>query len=278
MDEQRMARAVIEQKLREGAAVMDATGETIGNAAGYDMQEGYLVVSGGTLFAESVRVPLSAIRDTGASGLYLSGGKDKLLREYGAASAASASGAASAAGPVTGAAAPTGAAGTLQPGGVQAAPQASAVDAAATGGSADAAGEIRVPVYEEDLVVGTRVEETGRVHLHKEVVQEQESIPVTVRHEEVTVERVPVTGPASAADLTDAFREETIEVPVMGEEAIVGKQAHVVEEVRLHKDVTQEQETVSDTVRKERVIVEGVAEGTTGTGTVRRDADRLMDR
>ena len=276
MDEQRMARAVIEQKLREGAAVMDATGETIGNAAGYDMQEGYLVVSGGTLFAESVRVPLSAIGDTGASGLYLSGGKDELLREYGAASAASASGAASAAGPVTGAAAPTGAAGTLQPGGVQAAPQASAVDAAATGGSADAAGEIRVPVYEEDLVVGTRVEETGRVHLHKEVVQEQESIPVTVRHEEVTVERVPVTGPASAADLTDAFREETIEVPVMGEQAIVGKQAHVVEEVRLHKDVTQEQETVSDTVRKERVIVEGVAQGT--TGPVRREADQLTDR
>ncbi len=60
----------------------------------------------------------------------------------------------------------------------------------------------------------------------------------------------------------------------------MGKQAHVVEEVRLHKDVTQEQETVRDTVRKERVSVEGVAEDTTGTGTgtVRREADQLTDR
>jgi len=35
--------------------------------------------------------------------------------------------------------------------------------------------------------------------------------------------------------------------------------------VRLHKDVTQEREQVSDMVRKERVVVEGVdTTGTTG--------------
>jgi stress response protein YsnF len=46
----------------------------------------------------------------------------------------------------------------------------------------------------------------------------------------------------------------------MGEEAIVGKQAHVVEEVRLHKDDTQEQQQVTGSVRKERVVVDEMDE------------------
>jgi len=117
---------------------------------------------------------------------------------------------------------------------------------------------INVPVFEEQLVVGKQRQETGRVHLHKEVVTEQQSIPVTLRHEEVTVERGAFTGQASEVDLKNAFQDQDFEVKVMGEEAIVGKQAHVVEEVRLHKDETQEQQQVTGSVRKERVVVEDV--------------------
>jgi uncharacterized protein (TIGR02271 family) len=96
-------------------------------------------------------------------------------------------------------------------------------------------------------------------------VQEQETVLVTLRREEVTVERVPVMGQARQTDRTDAFRSQDIEAPVMGEEAVVGTQVRETEEVRLHKDVTQEREQVSDTVRKERVVVEGVdTTGTTG--------------
>jgi len=134
---------------------------------------------------------------------------------------------------------------------------------------------IAVPVYEEDLVVGTRQEETGRVHLHlrKEVVQEQETVPVTLRREEVTVERVPVTGQARQTDRTDAFRSQDIEAPVMGEEAVVGTQVRETEEVRLHKDVTQEQAQVTDTVREERVVIKGV-DSTGTTGAISRHARR----
>ncbi len=120
--------------------------------------------------------------------------------------------------------------------------------------------DIRVPVYEEEMVVGKRQEQVGDVHLRKEVVQEQESIPVTLRHEEVTVERVPVTEQASQADLQHAFQDQDIEVPVMGQEAVVGKQTQEVEEVRLHKGAVQEQQQVSGTVRKERVTVDGTDE------------------
>jgi len=118
--------------------------------------------------------------------------------------------------------------------------------------------DVRVPVYEEELVVGKRQEEEGRVHLHKEVMSEQETVPVTLQREEVTVERVPFTGTVDPNAAQTAFQGQDIDVPVMGEEAVVSKQAHEVEEVRLHKQATEEQQQVSDTVRRERMVVDGV--------------------
>jgi len=128
----------------------------------------------------------------------------------------------------------------------------STADTTMTGGDKD----VRVPVVEEELVAGKRAVEAGRVHLRKDVVEEQQSVSVPVTREEVHVERVPVSGDSSVT-ATDAFQERDIDVPVMGEEVVVDKRAHVVEEVRLHKDVVQDSKEVSDTVRKERVYVDG---------------------
>ncbi len=138
-------------------------------------------------------------------------------------------------------------------------PGANRVDTTAT---SDA--DIRVPVVEEELVVGTRQEEFGRVHIHRDVVQEQQSVDVPLQRERVTVERVQVSG-ATDANLGEAFQEQDIDVPVMGEEAVVGKRVREVEEVRLHKEAVTEQQQVSDTVRKERVIVDGVDDQQTMT-------------
>ncbi len=260
---QRTSRAVIEQKLSESATVMDATGETIGVVTGYDMQGGSMDVGAGMLFAEETRIPLDAIGDTGASGLYLRGTKDELARQYGGAGAPPA--------PVAGT--PVETTRRAQP----------VAQASVAGGAPDqvtdrmaatdrtmrqADDDIRVPVYEEELVVGKRQEQVGDVHVHKDVVQEQESVPVTLRHEEVTVERVPITGQASQADLQNAFQDQDIDVPVMGEEVVVGKQVREVEEVRLHKQASEEQQQVSDTVRRERVVVDGVDQQQGATGAV----------
>ncbi len=255
---QRTSRAVIEQKLSQNATVMDATGETIGVVSGYDMQGGYMDVGGGMLFADETRIPLDAIGDTGASGLYLRGTSDELTQQYGGGGATTAS-----------SVAPTAPAPVAMDVPAQAADRAPTADQ--TVRQADT-NDIRVPVYEEELVVGKRQEQVGDVRLHKEVVQEQETVPVTLRREEVTVERVPVAGQASEADIANAFQGQDIEVPVMGEEAVVSKQAREVEEVRLRKQTTEEQQQVSGTVRRERVVVDGVdQQGTTGT-TGARDA------
>jgi len=121
-----------------------------------------------------------------------------------------------------------------------------------------AEGDIRVAVYEEELTVGTRPTQIGDVRLRKEVVTAQQSVPVMLRHEEVTVERVPFTGTVDPNATQHAFQDQDIDIPLIGEQAVTGKTVREVEEVRLRKDTTRAQEQVTDTVRKERVTVDEV--------------------
>jgi len=118
-------------------------------------------------------------------------------------------------------------------------------------------GEVRVPVMEERLAVGKRDVELGEVEVRKEVTAEQVNVPVDVTREEVHVERVDVADrPIAAGDMPDAFKEGTIRVPVRGEEVVAQKQAVVTGEVVIERERTTETQTISDTVRKERVEVD----------------------
>jgi uncharacterized protein (TIGR02271 family) len=123
-----------------------------------------------------------------------------------------------------------------------------------------------IEVVEEDLQVGKRAVETGgvRVTSHmREVPVEEE---VRLREEHVQVERRPVNRPATAADM-NAFRDQTIEVTETNEEAVIAKEARVVEEIHVRKDVDERVEKVRDTVRRTEVDVEPMATGTRTTYT-----------
>lgn len=118
-------------------------------------------------------------------------------------------------------------------------------------------GEIRVPVAEERLNVQKQADELGAVEIHKTVTEEQQTIPVELRREEVHVERRDIADrPLSAADADRIFEEGTIRVPVHGEEAIVTKEAVVTGEVVVNKEQTTERQQVTDTVRREQVEVD----------------------
>jgi uncharacterized protein (TIGR02271 family) len=122
---------------------------------------------------------------------------------------------------------------------------------------ASAEGQIRVPIVEERLTVDKREAELGSVDIRKTVESERVDVPVELRREEVTVDRVDVRDrPATAGDLDDAFEEGTIRVPVRGEEAVAQKETVVTGEVVVDREVTTERQTVSDTVRKVRVDVD----------------------
>ena len=121
---------------------------------------------------------------------------------------------------------------------------------------------------EEHLQVGTEQVEAGRARLRKYVVTEQQSVTVPVSHEEVRIEREPITeanrGDAyTGADIT----EEEHEVVLHAEQPVVATEAVAVERVRLGTETVTDQQTVSGEVRKEQIEL---ADDTTGT----RSADR----
>jgi hypothetical protein len=62
--------------------------------------------------------------------------------------------------------------------------------------------------------------------------------------------------PVAEGELADAFEEGTIRVPVRGEEAFATKEAVVTGEVVVNRDVETERQTISDTVRRERVDID----------------------
>lgn len=136
--------------------------------------------------------------------------------------------------------------------------------------TAQNAAELRVPVIEEQLNVGKQQVQQGEVQIHKTVTQEQVSVPVELRREEVHVQQVDVSNrPLQPGELETAFQEGTIRVPVRGEEAVVAKQAVVTGEVDINKTVTAEQQTISDTVRREEVHVDDSTLRETRAGGVR---------
>ena len=112
--------------------------------------------------------------------------------------------------------------------------------------------ELRVQRSEEELRAGTREREAGSVKVRKRVRTDRERIEVPVKHEEVSVERVPVSGEAAEAQIG----EDEVSVPVTEEEVVVDKRAVAKEEVRLRKDVVEGTEVVEEDVRREEIDVE----------------------
>lgn len=107
---------------------------------------------------------------------------------------------------------------------------------------------------EERLNVGTERVNAGRARLRKHIVTEHVTTTVPVSHEEVRLEREPITeanrGQAmSGGDLT----EEEHEVILHAERPVVTKETVPVERVRLATETVTEEQTVSEEVRKEQI-------------------------
>ena len=111
-----------------------------------------------------------------------------------------------------------------------------------------------IPIIEENLVVGKRVVETGGVRLRSRIIERPVEEHLRLRQEHVHVTRTPVNRPVTEADR--AALQGTIEAIEHAEVPVVAKEARIVEEVRLAKDVEEREETVRDTVRSTDVDVE----------------------
>jgi uncharacterized protein (TIGR02271 family) len=127
-----------------------------------------------------------------------------------------------------------------------------------------------VPVIEEELRVGKRVVETGRVRVTKTVHEHEEVVDEPLMREEYDVERVPidefVDGPVGPR-----HEGETLVVPVLEEVLVVEKRLVVREELRITRKRTEERrpqrvKLLSEEVSVERADTRGDADESDGGG------------
>lgn len=133
-------------------------------------------------------------------------------------------------------------------------------------------GDMAIPVIEEELQVGKRAVEHGGVRVRSRIVEKPVEEHVRLREEHVYVNRNPVNRAVTDSDLNN-FKEGDIELTERSEEAVVSKQARVVEEVSIGKTVEERDQVVSDTVRRTDVDVEQINTSTTNRTDTRRDND-----
>ncbi|MER2227073.1 MAG: YsnF/AvaK domain-containing protein [Carnobacterium sp.] len=115
--------------------------------------------------------------------------------------------------------------------------------------------EERIQLKEERLDVGTTEVQTGEVNINKVVDEETKTVDVPVKHEEVTIERHPVTDSTPVEESLE-LDEETIVIPVTEEQIDVNKRSVVTDEVTVNKETKEDVKEVTDTVRKENLDVQ----------------------
>jgi len=122
-----------------------------------------------------------------------------------------------------------------------------------------------VKVVEERLRIGNREVAQGAVRVRSYVVERPVEEQVRLHEERVQIERRPVDRPVTPGD-ANLFQERTIEARATAEEAVVQKEARVVEEIGIKKEAQDRTETVRDTVRETKVEVDDqtARAGTTG--------------
>ena len=228
-------------QIQPGWQVIDGLGEKIGDV--YEVQSDYVLVTKGLIFVKDLYIPLDAIEKVDAADQTVVLNVHKSAIDETAWSQAPAAG-------------------------------------SHAGGSF--LGEVEEGRSDEDTVLTVKEEriradkarkKTGEVAVGKRVVEQEADMEVPVTREEVDVTRRRVDRPANANE-TFTEDEATIRVPVTAEEVNVTKEPRVVEEVVVSKRPVTETKRVSDTVRREEVIVDeaGDARFHSDDATMRRDA------
>lgn len=123
-------------------------------------------------------------------------------------------------------------------------------------GNADtefAAEDAHLDLRQEELEIDKHRVETGDVTLHKDIVEEEQSVNVPVSHDQVVIEQRAVDHEPTDEPITE---EETVYIPVTAEKIDVEKHTIVTGEVSAHKRSVQETEQVRDVLRKEVADIE----------------------
>ncbi|HEU5030281.1 MAG TPA: PRC and DUF2382 domain-containing protein [Spirillospora sp.] len=106
---------------------------------------------------------------------------------------------------------------------------------------------------EERLRIETERHESGRVHVRKWVETEMVERTVPVSHEEIKIDREPITDGRPGVQVT--ITEDDQEIILYEERPVVAKETVPVERVRIRTEQVQDEQTVRGELRRERVEV-----------------------
>ncbi|MCQ1945952.1 DUF2382 domain-containing protein [Arthrobacter sp. zg-Y1116] len=127
-------------------------------------------------------------------------------------------------------------------------------DLSSSSSSSGSSGDDSMTRSEERLNVGTENRAVGKARLRKYIVTETVTKQVPVSHEEVRIEREPITDANAGDALSGAeLTEDEHEVTLHAEEAVVSKHTEPVERVRLDTETVTGTESVSEEIRKEQI-------------------------
>ncbi len=115
--------------------------------------------------------------------------------------------------------------------------------------------EVVLPIIEENLVVGKRTIETGRVRVTTVVDELPTVVRETLVRGDIEIERTAIGREvASVPPVRD--EGDSIVVPVVREEIVVTKRLILVEEVRLHRTATREEHVETVILRNQRAVID----------------------
>ena len=125
-------------------------------------------------------------------------------------------------------------------------------------GEATSSGTV-IPVIEEEMHVGKRTVESGGVRVRSRIIERPIEEHLRLREEHINVERNAVNRPATERDFS-SFKEGETKMTEHTEVPMVEKEARVVGEVSVSKEVVEHDETVEGTVHNTDVDVDQLTE------------------
>jgi uncharacterized protein (TIGR02271 family) len=111
-----------------------------------------------------------------------------------------------------------------------------------------------LPEAEEQVQVGKRAVEHGKMRISTHVTERPVEAQVNLRDETIHVERRAVDRPVAPGE--DPWRERSYELSKTDEEPVISKTVHIIGEVTLTKEAGEHAEVIHDTVRRTEVEVE----------------------
>lgn len=255
--------------IREGATVYAADGDKVGKVR--EIQGNYMVVEKGFFFPTDYFVPASAIASMDGDDVYLTVSKDDALNSNWSEMPSDYTWTSEAVDTQT----TTG----------MTADRGAYADETFRDRTTDVRDDrtVQVEAHEEELTAVKRPVDRGSVKVQKEVLVEDRVLDVPVTEERVKVTRRVVDRDVSPGEV--GFTDDTIEVPIQGEEVNLQKRVRVAEVVDIEKEAVERTEQVAGQVRREEIHVQDssdadVIAGQTGAASTRRGTsttDELID-